>query len=146
VEKFEYKVIPAPTKASKVKGLKRGEDKFAASLAAILNEQGAEGWQYQRTDTLPVESRAGLTSHSTAFHNMLIFRRVINEVGREAHVEITPETPPVSAADAMPEPIIKAPVEPIMEPAMPEKRTAETSGTKAPKPAEDQSEISNANA
>ena len=77
--KYEYKVVPAPKKASKVKGLKRGEDRFAASLAALMNEYGAEGWEYQRTDTLPVEARAGLTSRTTVFQNMLIFRRTVEE-------------------------------------------------------------------
>ncbi len=76
---FEYKVVPAPKKATKVKGLKRGEDKFAASLAQLMNEFGAQGWEYQRTDTLPVETRTGLTTRVTTFENMLVFRRALPE-------------------------------------------------------------------
>ena len=138
VTKFEYKVIPAPKKAHKVKGLKRGEDKFAASLAAIMNQQGAEGWEYQRTDTLPVESRAGLTSHTTTFQNMLIFRRIINDVDGDINVGSTPETPPVSAPEA---PI--APAAPSVTPVAAAENLAVSD---AQKTAEDQPEISNANA
>ncbi len=112
--KYEYKVIPAPKKAGKVKGLKRGEDKFAASLAAIMNELGAQGWEYQRTDTLPVESRAGLTSHTTTFRNMLIFRRPINDLDEEVKVEKVAEMPekpaPAPVPGPVPAPVIKAPV------------------------------------
>ena len=103
--KYEYKVIPAPKKASKVKGLKRGEDKFAASLAALMNELGAEGWEYQRTDTLPVESRAGLTSHSTTFQNMLIFRRNLAQPDARPTAEPkavrTPDPAPVKPGDSV---------------------------------------------
>ncbi|HHB81715.1 MAG TPA: DUF4177 domain-containing protein [Aliiroseovarius sp.] len=134
--KFEYKVIPAPKKAGKVKGLKRGEDKFAASLAAIMNEHGAEGWEYQRTDTLPVESRAGLTGHSTTFQNMMIFRRVISDLPDEAHVRDEPEIAPPEPPEAAPEPMIQAPGSPEQEP-------GEIS---AASPSPDQPEISNAKA
>lgn len=92
--KFEYKVIAAPRKAAKVRGIKRGEDRFAASLAALMNELGAQGWEYQRTDTLPVESRAGMLGHTTRFHNMLVFRRVISAPGNEVNVLPEPEASP----------------------------------------------------
>lgn len=72
---FEYKVVPAPTRGMKAKGLKTQADRFAHALAALMNELAAEGWEYQRTDTLPAEERHGLTSRSTVFQNMLIFRR-----------------------------------------------------------------------
>ncbi|GEM_PF-665924 len=74
---FEYKVVLAPKRPERVKGLKRGEDKFAASLAQMMNKYAADGWEYQRTDTLPVESRSGLTSKTTTFQNMLVFRRAL---------------------------------------------------------------------
>ncbi len=91
---FEYKVVLAPKRPSRVKGLKRGEDKFAASLAQMMNKYAADGWEYQRTDTLPVESRSGLASKTTTFQNMLVFRRPV-EVAQtegtdldEAEVEV----------------------------------------------------------
>ena len=42
-----------------------------------MNELGAQGWEYQRTDTLPCEERSGFTKRVTTFQNMLVFRRTI---------------------------------------------------------------------
>ena len=72
---YEYKVIPAPTRGKKARGLKSPADRFAHALGAVMNEMAADGWEYQRTDTLPSEERAGLTGRSTVFQNMLVFRR-----------------------------------------------------------------------
>lgn len=72
---FEYKVVPAPKKGLKGRGVKGTEEKFANAMAAVINELGAEGWEYQRSDTLPCEERSGLRGKTTTFHNMLIFRR-----------------------------------------------------------------------
>ena len=43
-----------------------------------MNDMGREGWEYVRTDTLPMDERAGLTGGTkTSYLNMLVFRRVI---------------------------------------------------------------------
>jgi len=73
--RYEYKVVPAPKKAGKIKGLKGTDQRFAGALASLMNQYGADGWEYQRTDTLPCEERHGLTGRATVFQNMLIFRR-----------------------------------------------------------------------
>ncbi|WP_457650300.1 DUF4177 domain-containing protein [Profundibacter sp.] len=72
---FEYKVVPAPKKGLKGKGIKGAEEKFANALATVMNELGAGGWEYQRSDTLPCEERSGLRGKTTTFHNVLVFRR-----------------------------------------------------------------------
>ncbi|MGR3433716.1 MAG: DUF4177 domain-containing protein [Shimia sp.] len=91
---FEYKVVPAPTRSAKsakskglnglggldglkgiVKGAKTTEGRFAQTLEGLMNELGAEGWEYVRADTLPVEERQGLTQKVTTYQNMLVFRR-----------------------------------------------------------------------
>ena len=74
---FEYKVVPAPKKGLKGKGIKGAEEKFANALATVMNELGADGWEYQRSDTLPSEERSGLRGKTTTFHNVLVFRRAI---------------------------------------------------------------------
>jgi hypothetical protein len=102
--RYEYKVVPAPNRAAKVKGVKGTEARFAVALSEIMNEMGADGWEYQRTDTLPCEERAGLTRKTTSFQNMLVFRRVI---GAEAEVPATEETMP-EIADAR-EPVLAIP-------------------------------------
>ena len=74
---FEYKVVPAPTRGLKAKGVKSTSDRFANALETVMNDLGAQGWEYQRTDTLPVEERKGLTGKSKSFQNMLVFRRAL---------------------------------------------------------------------
>lgn len=76
--RYEYRVVPAPKKAGKVKGVKGTEARFAHELSVLMNEFGADGWEYQRTDTLPCEERSGLTGRTTSFQNMLVFRRALD--------------------------------------------------------------------
>ncbi|MEN8840122.1 MAG: DUF4177 domain-containing protein [Octadecabacter sp.] len=83
---FEYKVVPAPMRGLKGKGVKGTPARFANALQSVMNDLGADGWEYQRTDTLPVEERVGLTGKNTSFQNMLVFRRVV-----ELAVEDAPE-------------------------------------------------------
>lgn len=97
---YEYKVIPAPKKPSRIKGVRGTEAKFAASLAEIMNGLGRDGWEYQRADTLPCEERAGLTRRTTVFQNVLVFRREIADEPVEMSVR-TPTEAPKLAADVV---------------------------------------------
>lgn len=67
MSQFEYKVVPAPKTGLKAKGVKTSEERFANALQATMNMLGAEGWEYQRTDTLPCEERSGFTKRVTTF-------------------------------------------------------------------------------
>lgn len=104
----EYRVIPAPTKGTKAKGTKTAEDRFALSLQQVMNSMAAEGWEFQRAETLPAEERSGLTGRKTVYHNMLVFRRR-TEPALEAFQPR--ELRPVAA-----EPVAAAPVTPAPEP------------------------------
>jgi hypothetical protein len=104
----EYRVIPAPTKGTKAKGTKTAEDRFALSLQQVMNSMAAEGWEFQRAETLPAEERSGLTGRKTVYHNMLVFRRR-TEAALEAFQPR--ELRPVAA-----EPVAAAPVTPAPEP------------------------------
>ena len=75
--RYEYKVIPAPRRGEKARGVKTTEDRFALALTGVMNTLGAEGWEYVRADTLPVDERSGLTGTKTSFQNLLVFRREI---------------------------------------------------------------------
>lgn len=101
--RFEYRVVPAPTKATRVKGVKGTDARFAAALARLMNELGADGWEYQRSDTLPCEERQGLTGRTTTFKNVLVFRRALE-----------PETVAVAAPEPLPaersQPVLAAPL------------------------------------
>ena len=91
---YEYKVIPAPARGLKAKGLKTAEDRFANALQTAMNEQAASGWEYLRADTLPSEQREGLMSKTTVYQNMLVFRRA-KAVDTPA---LQPPEPPMIAA------------------------------------------------
>jgi hypothetical protein len=94
---YEYKVVPAPRRGEKARGVKTTPDRFALALSLLMNRLGQEGWEYQRADTLPCDERVGLTGSKTTFQAMLVFRRP-----RDAQVEqvedMAPATPPLLAS------------------------------------------------
>ena len=75
MQRFEFKVIPAPKRGEKARGVKTTEDRFALALTNLMNELGGEGWDYVRADTLPCEERTGFTGIKTTVQNVLVFRR-----------------------------------------------------------------------
>lgn len=95
---YEYAVIPAPSRAEKTKGAKTGIDRFAATLTASINDMARDGWEYVRAETLPAEERSGLTSRTTVYHNLLVFRRPVKALKTHR------ETAPPQMAEPHPEP------------------------------------------
>ena len=85
---YEYKVIPAPSRADKAKGLKTPEDRFAHTLEAALNQMAAEGWAYVRADTLPSAERSGLTQTVTQWRTVLVFRRAVPQPAPQAETPL----------------------------------------------------------
>ena len=110
---YEYKVVPAPLRGLKAKGLKTSEDRFANALQSAMNEMAADGWEYLRADTLPCEKREGLMSKTTVYQNMLVFRRV-----KAATKTAAPAPKPT--AEALPkfieEPLVTNKIVPTAEP------------------------------
>ncbi|MEQ3625233.1 MAG: hypothetical protein ABNH26_10910 [Celeribacter sp.] len=122
--RYEYKVVPAPEKGQRVKGAKGPRERFAHVLETLMNEFGAEGWEYLRADTLPCEERTGLTGKTVVYQNMLVFRRVSGAQAGLSDPEVAgllaapqaskAETPaPVSASAA---PHASAPATPFVDP------------------------------
>lgn len=72
---YEYKVVPAPVRARKIRGARDAADRFALTLAATLNEMAQDGWEFLRAETLPYEERHGLTGLKSGFQTMLVFRK-----------------------------------------------------------------------
>ncbi len=109
---YEYKVIAAPTKGTKAKGVKTAEDRFAHMLQELMNELGAEGWEFQRAETLPSVERAGLTGSTTNWRHVLVFRRLLaaqeNAVSDLQASVAAPAAMAASAAAAMAEPRLTA--------------------------------------
>jgi hypothetical protein len=99
MQRFEYKVIPAPRRGEKARGVKSTEDRFAYALTQLMNSLGAEGWEYVRADALPCEERVGLTGSKTTFQNVLVFRRMIgSETGEDRPATRLLLSDPVPAA------------------------------------------------
>ena len=128
--RYEYKVVPAPRKGRKAKGLKTPGERFANALAATINLHAADGWDYVRTDTLPSEERKGLTGKTTVFQNMLIFRRQVST----AEASLRPVDPPATS----PAPPLGPPVAVETEAAPPAARVLGPAET-APAPASNSS-------
>ncbi|KPP92036.1 MAG: hypothetical protein HLUCCA08_06875 [Rhodobacteraceae bacterium HLUCCA08] len=87
---FEYKVVPAPKKGRKARGVKGSDGRFAHALEHEMNRMGAEGWEFQRADTLPCEEREGLMGRTTLFQTMLVFRRPLAATADAAPAEEAP--------------------------------------------------------
>ena len=97
MDRYEYKVIPAPEKGLKAKGIKTPADRFAFAVETAMNELGVEGWEYWRAECLPATERAGLTSSKITERHMLVFRR------------------PLAAATEAPRPLLASePLQPIV--------------------------------
>lgn len=112
---YEYMVIPAPTKGVKAKGVKSVEGRFALSLQEVMNKMGAEGWEYQRAETLPSVERAGLTGSTTNWRHVLVFRRVTHDDAAQTS-EITEDFPEDPQPELEPEPPHDDPERPAGQP------------------------------
>ena len=75
MQRYEYKVIPAPRRGTKSREAKSTEDRFALTLSILMNDLGRDGWEYHRAETLSSEERAGFTKTRMVEQTVLIFRR-----------------------------------------------------------------------
>lgn len=85
---YEYKVVPAPVRATKAKGLKSTAERFSKALAECLNAEAAGGWQFQRTETLACEERSAMGRVKTTMQTVMVFARPIGTVRPDAGVAI----------------------------------------------------------
>jgi hypothetical protein len=127
MSEYDYKVIAAPTKGVKAKGLKSTEDRFANAIELTINEMASQGWEYQRAEALPSVERSGLTSSKTVWHNLLVFRKAKpTPAAAEAPARTTPVVadPPLTAQPKAEEP--QAPE--IVSPQTPEDDASKSEG------------------
>lgn len=123
MQRYEYKVLPAPNRGEKAPGVKGTGERFAYAMTQLMNRMAQDGWEYLRADTLPCEERTGLTGRSTSYQNLLVFRRVAAET---VAVEMPREIAAVPSAPAAP------PLAPPARPAVPAAHTAPVSAAPAP--------------
>jgi len=118
MSEFEYKVVTAPRKVRKVKGVRGTDARYAVNMTDLMNEQAADGWEYQRAESLPVDEKTGLMGKTQErYVNVLVFRR---SKPAEKPADVTepvaaqPATAPVAdTGEPAPEP--HAAIEPPLE-------------------------------
>jgi hypothetical protein len=72
----EYKVVPAPSRPGKVRGVRAPAERFAQGLAELLNEHAAQGWEFVRAETFAVEERRGWFGRTAVVNRtVLVLRR-----------------------------------------------------------------------
>jgi len=99
---FSYRIVPAPERARKIKGLKSPEDRFAATLEEDLNALGEDGWEFVRSETFPVEERSGFTGKKVVERRVMVFRKALGEpVAAEPPVPLHPAEAPAPEAPVM---------------------------------------------
>ena len=92
--RYEYKVVPAPTKGIKGKGVRGAEATFSFAFQELMNGIAGYGWEYQRAETLPSVERSGLTGTTTEWRNVLVFRRLREGDASEFQPELLPAPMP----------------------------------------------------
>lgn len=107
---YEYKVVPAPMRGEKAKGVKTPEQRFAFRLEQLMNDMARDSWEFQRAETLPSEERGGLAQTVTNWRSVLVFRRAL-AVASDSPIPPEPallappkdDTPPGDASQPAPE-------------------------------------------
>ncbi|MFQ8431166.1 hypothetical protein [Amaricoccus sp. W119] len=99
---YDYKIVPAPKKAKKVKGVSSAAELFALTLTDAINEHARQGWEYYGSEELAIETPGGWFRRArTEEHTVLVFRRsrehlsprVAGEMPREAPLAAPREAP-----------------------------------------------------
>ncbi|MGG7568512.1 hypothetical protein ACQ5SO_20345 [Rhodovulum sp. DZ06] len=92
--RYEYKTVAAPRRERRYKGVKAGHEGFARTIEDVLNDESHDGWEFQRAETLPADSKGGLFSRGgEVLHSVLIFRRALPDP--MAQPELSPHHQPV---------------------------------------------------
>ncbi len=105
---FEYKTVGAPERAKRKRGLRSRSDRVAAAFEEILQAEAVDGWEYLRTDLLPVIESAGWFKRGHEVHRaVMVFRRPLDRVApveSEATQRRAPSVTPAPVRPLAPEP------------------------------------------
>jgi hypothetical protein len=73
---FEYRVVPAPKRLKKVKGVSASDELCAATLTEAINAEARQGWEYLRAETFSAQTVRGIFRRSHEVEEtVLVFRR-----------------------------------------------------------------------
>ncbi|MCR9125241.1 MAG: DUF4177 domain-containing protein [Rhodobacteraceae bacterium] len=120
---YEYKVVPAPGRGEKAKGVRAPEARFALALETLMNRLAEDGWEYLRAEMLPSEERQGLTGTTTNWRNMLVFRRPRRDSAEDFRPRLLGAPQPADPAAGIPAP--PATATPAQAPAVAETAAAQ---------------------
>ncbi|MEM8698409.1 MAG: hypothetical protein AAGF44_04525 [Pseudomonadota bacterium] len=77
---YEYKAVGGPERGRRRRGAKTRSDRVAVALEEIIAREAIDGWQYLRTDLIPVEERRGWLGRVQEIHrSVMVFRRELTE-------------------------------------------------------------------
>lgn len=106
MQEFEYKVIPAPREPKKAKGVKGVPGRFAHALTLAMNDLAAQGWEYMKSETLPMDMPKGLLGNKVEmFQTVMIFRREVEVMQPDIEESMSAAVaaiPAMTAADVVP--------------------------------------------
>ncbi|MEM7685364.1 MAG: hypothetical protein ACFB03_09770 [Paracoccaceae bacterium] len=126
---YEYKCVGAPEKAKRRRGAKTRTDRVAAAMQDIIAQEAVGGWEYLRTDLVPVEEKSGLFGRVHEVHRaVLIFRRgePAGSHARAVQSDIVSPAPAMAApAAAAPHAYAPEPTATFPEPAPTQQNTPE---------------------
>ncbi|HLS58839.1 MAG TPA: DUF4177 domain-containing protein [Paracoccaceae bacterium] len=73
---YEYRVVPAPRRLRKIKGVRSTPELFATTLTDAINAEARQGWEYVRSESMTAEGPSGwLRRGRIVEETMMIFRR-----------------------------------------------------------------------
>lgn len=106
---YTYKTVAAPRRLKRVKGVKGQDALLSHSVAELIAAEAAQGWEYLRADTFPVEEKGGMFSKPVVTERaLLVFRKpVAVQQARPAaaeHVQQTPQPAVPPAHQPAPQP------------------------------------------
>lgn len=73
---YEYRCVGAPERGKKRRGRMSRSDCVAQAMAELIAAEAADGWEYLRTDLVPVEEKPGWFGRAQEVHRgVMVFRR-----------------------------------------------------------------------
>ncbi len=86
---FDYKVVPAPHRSKKAKGISDPAELFALTLTDAINEHARDGWEYLRAENMATQTPRGFLKRATEESvAVLVFRR--ERAGLDPQLEASP--------------------------------------------------------
>lgn len=90
---YEFKVVPAPDRVQPLEGRARPRDPFCDIVQALLNDLGAEGWDFVRAEHLRVRRSFWSFGPAVTERTLLIFRRETVAAEAETAEPAAPQDP-----------------------------------------------------